>query len=113
MAKKTTFAPPSTVRRNAERGLELKDKFQRGGGGSSTIKAKELSTFDEVSIEMIGKMVEFFNTTQPDKTATGWGSSSNPSAAYITWLLWGGDAGKRWANSTYERERGTQTRRRA
>ena len=26
-----------------------------------------------------------------------WGSSTDPSAGYIAWLLWGGDAAQKWA----------------
>jgi hypothetical protein len=27
------------------------------------------------------------------------GDETNPSAGYIAWLLWGGEPGRRWANS--------------
>lgn len=44
-------------------------------------------------------MYSYFARHEVDKkTRTHrWGSDEDPSAGYIAWLLWGGDAGKEWA----------------
>jgi hypothetical protein len=39
----------------------------------------------------------YFARHASDRSAAGWGSRSNPSAGWIAWLLWGGDAGRAWA----------------
>jgi hypothetical protein len=40
-------------------------------------------------------MVSYFARHEVDKKGEGWGVDS---AGYIAWLLWGGDAGRGWAN---------------
>ena len=47
-------------------------------------------------------MVSYFARHEVDKKGEGWGVDS---AGYIAWLLWGGDAGKSWANSIAKREK--------
>jgi hypothetical protein len=44
-------------------------------------------------------MVSFFARHEGNKQADGFnpGEDGYPSAGKIAWLLWGGDAGKRWA----------------
>jgi len=46
-------------------------------------------------------MVSYFARHEVDKKGQGWNSGEEgyPSAGRIAWLLWGGDAGKAWANS--------------
>lgn len=45
-------------------------------------------------------MRSFFARPAIDKeTEThAWNSNTDPSADFIAWLLWGGDAGKAWAD---------------
>lgn len=42
----------------------------------------------------------FFARHSVDKDAAAheWDSDTDPSAVFIAWLLWGGDAGKAWAD---------------
>ena len=42
-------------------------------------------------------MVSYFARHSVDKRAENFGNDDNPSAGYIAWLLWGGDAGQKWA----------------
>ena len=44
-------------------------------------------------------MHSFFARHSVDKEAAAheWDSDTDPSAVFIAWLLWGGDAGKAWA----------------
>jgi len=103
------FVPPESVRKNAAKGLELRKKFGRGGLsrkqaskqgiGSGVQRATNLKNGDRVSLETIKRMHSYFSRHQGDSSADGWGSESNPSAGWIAWLLWGGDAGWEWAKS--------------
>lgn len=99
------YKPPEAVQNAAKRGLELRRQYGRGGLssqeagklgiGSGVVRATNLSNGDPVSEETIMKMWRYFQrfknnhaeNTQPD---------GGPSAGYIAWLLWGGDAGLRW-----------------
>jgi hypothetical protein len=99
------FSPPQGVRSNAKRGLELRDEFKRGGTMVGVARARDLSNGKSLPLQTINRMVSYFARHEVDKKGKDWGNASNPSAGYIAWLLWGGDAGKTWANSIANREK--------
>ena len=99
------FVPPQGVINNAKRGLELRREFNRGGTEVGVARARSLSNGQSIPLETIRRMVSYFARHEVDKQGEDWGNTSNPSAGYIAWLLWGGDAGKTWANSISEREK--------
>ncbi len=105
--KKINFKPPKSVRKEAKRGLELRKKFGRGGLasriagklgiGSGIVRAVNLSKGDKMSPRTLKRMKNYFSRHGVDRKK-GWGNPSKPTNGYIAWLLWGGDAGKSWAN---------------
>ena len=99
------FVPPQGVQSNARRGLELRREFNRGGTEVGVARARSLSNGQSIPLETIRRMVSYFARHEVDKKGEDWGNTSNPSAGYIAWLLWGGDAGKTWADSISEREK--------
>jgi len=99
------YSPPTSVRNNARRGLELRREFNRGGTEVGVARARDLSNGKSLPLETINRMVSYFARHEVDKKGKDWGNSSNPSAGYIAWLLWGGDSGKAWANSIANREK--------
>jgi hypothetical protein len=90
-----SFSPPQQVRANAKRGLELRAKYGRGGTEVGVARARDLSNGKSLSLDTIKRMVSYFARHEVDKKGEGWGVDS---AGYIAWLLWGGDAGRSWAN---------------
>lgn len=95
------FSPPESARLAAKRGLELRAKFKRGGTAIGVARARDLSNGSNISPNTIGRMRSYFARHAVDKRAKDWGNASNPSAGYVAWLLWGGDAGQTWANKVY------------
>jgi hypothetical protein len=111
--EKIDFTPPEGAKKAAERGMELRSKFGRGGmseseagdqGIWSGVKtARALRSGKAISPELVRRMNRYFTRHQKDKDAKGsdsagyWGNPSNPSAGYIAWLLWGGDAANSWS----------------
>lgn len=94
-----SFKPTLKMAANAKRGLKLRDTFKRGGTEVGVRRAEQLvhrATLDEADIK---SMASYFARHAVDKDAksTTWGDLSDPSAGYIAWLLWGGDAGEAWA----------------
>jgi hypothetical protein len=89
------FVPPQGVRSNAKRGLELREKYGRGGTAIGVARARDLSNGKALSLDTINRMISYFARHEVDKKGEGWGVDS---AGYIAWLLWGGDAGRSWAN---------------
>jgi hypothetical protein len=88
------FVPPQEVRSNAKRGLELRQKYNRGGTEVGVARARDLSNGKALSLDTIKRMTSYFARHEVDKKGEGWGKDS---AGYIAWLLWGGDAGWSWA----------------
>ena len=91
------WEPPQDVREAAALGLELRREFNRGGTEVGVARARDLSNGKRIPPQTINRMLSYFARHEVDKQADGWGDRNNPSAGYIAWLLWGGDAGLRWA----------------
>jgi len=99
------FIPPKGAQENARRGLKLREEFKRGGTMVGVARARDLSNGKSLPLKTINRMVSYFARHEVDKKGKDWGNASNPSRGYIAWLLWGGDAGKTWADSIAEREK--------
>ncbi len=95
-----TSKPTLKMAANAKLGLELRERFNRGGTGVGVARAGQLARRDELSEADIKAMHSYFARHEVDKQGHthAWGSSDDPSAGYIAWLLWGGDEGKTWAD---------------
>lgn len=113
------FTPPADVQEEAQRGLDWRAEHGRGGTAVGVARARDLSNGVSVSPETIRRSVNFFTRHEVDKQAEGFerGEDGYPSAGRIAWALWGGDPGKRWANSILDRmkaedERGEKVTRR-
>ena len=97
-----SFSPPSSVRAAARRGLELRKKHGKGGLttqeagkqgiGSGVARAGDLAGGSKISFATIKRMSAFFSRHEKNK------SGGEDDAGYIAWQLWGGDAGRSWAN---------------
>jgi hypothetical protein len=89
--------PPADVARAAEKGLELRARFRRGGTTLGIARAKDIKNRKPLSDKTVRKMVSYFHRHKADKRADNFGDDDNPSTGYIAWLLWGGDPGQQWA----------------
>lgn len=91
--------PPVTVAAAARRGLELRAEYGRGGTAVGVARARDLSNRRDLTIETVKRMVAYFERHEVDLEAPAAkrGNPGYPSAGYIAWLLWGGDAGRSWA----------------
>lgn len=91
------YSIPQSVSNNAKRGLELHKKFGRGGTSVGMNTARILAGGGSIGIEKVRHINRYFprhaGDNLDDKTSNGW----------IAWLLWGGDAGRRWASSIVKR----------
>jgi hypothetical protein len=94
-----TFKPTLKMASNAKQGLELREKFGRGGTEVGVRRARQLVAREGLNDGDIKSMHSYFARHAVDKQGKShdWGSVTDPSAGYIAWLLWGGDAGRTWA----------------
>jgi hypothetical protein len=91
--------PPEMVAKAAEKGLRLREAFHRGGTQVGVARARDLKNRKSLPDDTIKRMVSYFARHRVDKRAKNFGDDDNPSAGYVAWLLWGGEPGKRWAES--------------
>jgi hypothetical protein len=91
------FSIPERVQKNAQRGIELRKKFGRGGTSVGMNTARTLAKGGSIGIEKVRHIAKYFprhaGDNLSDKTSNGW----------IAWLLWGGDAGWSWARAIVKR----------
>ena len=102
--KAETYKPTAEMARNAERALEQRREYNRGGTDVGVARARNIANRDGLSLDTVNRMVSFFarhgvnrsehfDAKEPDGGPTAW---------RIAWDLWGGDAGRTWANRTAE-----------
>lgn len=96
--------PTEAMAEEAERGLAWREEFGRGGTEVGVARARDLKNRVNLSPETVRRMVSYFARHEVDKEAQGFspGEEGYPSAGRIAWALWGGDAGKSWANRKSE-----------
>lgn len=96
----TEHKPTAEMVANAKKGLELRERFDRGGTDVGVKRAQQIVEGSVMSDEDVKSIHSYFARHEVDKQAKShaWGDEADPSAGYIAWLLWGGDAGKTWAD---------------
>lgn len=90
---------PSGVKSEAQKGLDWRKEFGRGGIGPGQQTARMLIA-NKMTVARVRKMRSYLARHEVDKKGEGWapGQKGFPSAGRIAWALWGGDAGKAWSN---------------
>ena len=71
----------------------------RGGDGLTSQTVREARTIagrQDVSPDKLRRMRAWFARHESDKKP-GWDKPGKETPGYVAWLLWGGDAGRRWA----------------
>lgn len=88
--------PPQAVAEAARKGLALREAHGRGGTEVGVRRAERLMEREPVSDRDIKSIYSYFARHAVDKLGKDWGRPDRPSAGYIAWHLWGGDAGRDW-----------------
>lgn len=91
--------PTASMAEEAQRGLDWRKEFNRGGTSVGVARANQLVNRENLSISTVKRMFSFFSRHEVDKQGQGFrqGQEGYPSAGRIAWALWGGDAGFTWA----------------
>jgi len=105
-AQAKSMTPNDAMVRNATRALEWREEFGRGGTEVGVARARDIKNRKELSQDTVNRMISYFARHEVDKKAEGFsqGEEGFPSAGRIAWDLWGGDAGKSWANARKDTE---------
>lgn len=90
------FKPPKSVAKAAQRGLDLRSEYGRGGTEVGIARARDLSNRSEISPSTARRMKAFFDRHEKNKDSKT--ESGKPGNGKIAWMLWGGNPGRSWAN---------------
>lgn len=99
-----TFVPPASVADEARRGLELRASMppsRRGGTAVGIRRAVQLANRQPVSEDTLARMRSYFQRHAVDAQGRGWDEGT--SKGWQSWLLWGGYAGRDFANKHKKR----------
>lgn len=94
--KHIKFKPPKSVRKAAQRGLNMRTKYGRGGTEVGIARARDLAGGKQISPRTARRMKAFFDRHEKNKSGTL--DNGEPSNGRIAWALWGGNPGRSWAN---------------
>lgn len=94
------FKPTQGMKEEAEKGLEWREEYGRGGTDIGVARARDIKNGKNLSPDTVKRMNSYFSRHAVDKQGEGWspGEDGFPSAGRIAWALWGGDAGETWSN---------------
>lgn len=97
-----TYSPPEGVAVAAKRALKWIAEGYAGSGFTDVgrRRASQLASGEDVSADVVNRMISYFARHEVDKQATGFNSGEDgfPSAGRVAWDAWGGDAGQSWVN---------------
>jgi uncharacterized protein len=98
------FTPPAGVRSEAQKGLDWRSEYGRGGTAVGVARARDLSNGVNISPETARRMKAYFDRHEIDKQGKGWapGEDGFPSNGRIAWALWGSDPGWAWSRKLVE-----------
>ena len=93
------YKPTDGMKSEAERGLEWRREYGRGGTEVGIARARDIVNGKNLSDDTVKRMYSFFSRHEVDKQAEGFrpGEDGYPSNGRIAWALWGGDAGYSWS----------------
>jgi hypothetical protein len=88
------FTPPAGVRAEAQKGLDWRSEYGRGGTEVGVARGRDLSNGVNISPETARRMASYFARHEVDKQGKGFrpGEDGYPSAGRIAWALRSGAA---------------------
>ena len=94
------YLPTEEMKAEAERGLEWRREFGRGGTEVGVARARDISNGRRLPYATVVRIASYLARHEVDKEAQGFsvGEDGYPSAGRIAWALWSGDVGKSWAS---------------
>lgn len=98
--------PNDAMADQARQGLELRKEWGRGGTEVGVARARDISNKVDLSMDTVRRMRSYFarHGANYDKDYGGKEADGGPNAFTIAWKLWGGNAGRDWAESIVKSE---------
>lgn len=104
-----TFVAPGGAAAEAKKALKFRDEHGdevKAGTRVGWVRANQLAKGKKISFDTVKRMHSFFSrhsknkAISPEHKDTPWRDNG-----YVSWLLWGGDAGAKWAKETIEKHK--------
>ncbi len=94
------LTPNRGMQEAAQRGLRL---YEDGRGGDGLVPAtitdaRKMAERQALSEDKVRRMPAWFARHDADKRP-GWDTPGEETPGFVAWLLWGGDAGRRWSET--------------
>lgn len=92
-----TFTPPKEVADNAQMALDVRKEKPESEQGMTLVglaRANQLSKREPISLDIIKRMVAYFDRHEVDKQGSTWDEKGK---GWQAWMGWGGDEGRAWA----------------
>jgi hypothetical protein len=97
---KTYSDYPDAVSNNAKKGIELNEKVgNKCALQTGKVRGQQLANREAVSFDTVKRMYNFLN-----RHAKNYDPNNSKACGTISYLLWGGLAGKRWAEKIMREE---------
>ena len=104
LTKAKTFKAPKEVADEAKRGLlAIEEHGSKAGTAVGRTRARQLANQEPLSYETIKRMKAFFDRHEKNKEI-GEGKEWYEDNGFVSWLLWGGNSGRRFAERIIEQE---------
>jgi hypothetical protein len=104
-----TFKPPVSAANAAKKAIEWKEKYReqvKGGTQVGWTRARQLVNRENLTLETVKRMHSFFSRHQGNQNVSEkYRDEPWRDNGYIAWLIWGGDAAKKWASEIVENNR--------
>tara|TARA_R110002020_G_scaffold120508_7_gene274686 strand:+ start:68 stop:388 length:321 start_codon:yes stop_codon:yes gene_type:complete len=95
-----TYTYPDAVSNNAKRGIELNEKVgNKCATQTGKVRAQQLAQKKAVSFDTVKRMYSYLS-----RAGEYYDESDTKACGTISYLLWGGKAGLRWAKSVMKEE---------
>lgn len=102
------FKPPGNVAKEAQKAIDWKKEHPeqvKAGTQTGWTRAGQLARQEEVSLDIVKRMVNFFNRHEKNKKiAPEHKDEPWRDNGFVAWLIWGGDAGRKWAEGILKQE---------
>jgi hypothetical protein len=97
------LTPTKDMADNAAKALRLYNEHNSDAGtDKGHTMASKIKDQHALNVQEIKDMYSFFARHEVDKDGDNFGNDDNPSNGYVSWLLWGGDAGQDWSTARRE-----------
>ena len=99
-----TYKPNKGMVEAAERALEWRREYGRGGTDVGVARARDISNGKDLSESTVKRMYSFFSRHENNKSKhySAKETDGGPTAWRIAWDLWGGNAGFSWSKGIAE-----------